>query len=88
MSTIARIDQLALDCGALAVELQLVAVPGIEKALGKSRTELLQLVNSIDPNTISDANERIQLEAVQAIGGIDGIANLLDDLVTHDPDVP
>jgi len=70
---IGRINQLAVDCASLTVELELVAVPRLEHALGKSRAELVELANSIDLTTITDPRERQQLEpssSSRAPGGL------------------
>src|ERR1700733_4649646 len=82
-----RINQLANDCAALTVELHLVAVPRLELALGKSRAELIQMARAIDVSTISNPTERKQLEAIQGLASIDGLAEALDDLAP-DPGEP
>jgi len=75
-----RIDQLAADCASLTVELELVAVPRLERALGKSRAELIEMATSIDPTAIADPRERRRLEAIQQLAGAAGLASALDDL--------
>lgn len=67
-----RIDQLSLDCGSLAVELQTFALSRLEDATGRSSAELLDLVLAADPASL-DGVERSKLEKAQAIGlGIGG----------------
>jgi hypothetical protein len=66
-----RIDQVALDCAALTVELQTVAVAKLEAILGKSQAELAEILKSFDPETTADPRERRQLEAIQALGDIE-----------------
>ena len=48
-AVVERINRLAIDCGELAVELEAYAIPKLEKLLGKSRAELIEMVKSADP---------------------------------------
>jgi double-stranded uracil-DNA glycosylase len=66
---VGELQQLALDCAALSVELQLFALPKIEALLGASKEELLDFVLSLDPAQIQPQAEREQVEAIQALGG-------------------
>jgi len=70
-ATVSRIDQLALDCAALAVELYIVAGAGVESVIGKSPTEQLTVLGTVDPATIDDPRSRRQLETVRALGEVD-----------------
>jgi hypothetical protein len=79
-AVVKRVEQLALDCAELAVELQLVAIPALEAILGKSRAQLIEIVRSIDPGTITDSRERKQLEAIQTFDDLKGLPLALDDL--------
>lgn len=65
---VGQLQQLALDCAALSVELQLFALPKIEALMGASKEELLDFVLSLDPAQIQQQAEREQLEAIQALG--------------------
>ena len=51
---IGKLQQLALDCAALSVELQLFALPKIEVSMGASKEELLDFVLSLDPAQIQN----------------------------------
>lgn len=75
-----RIDELAVDCASLTVELQLVSVPRLERVLGKSRSELIELAVSIDPTTTADPRARDVLEAIQQLAGVPGLRSALEDL--------
>jgi hypothetical protein len=68
---VARVEQLAVDAGELAVELQLFVVPKLEKLFGKSRDALIPIVQGLNPETINDARDRRQVEAVQAFLALD-----------------
>jgi hypothetical protein len=65
-----RVDQLALDCAALAGELHVVAGKGVEAAIRKSPSELLAMLQAIDPETMDPRSLR-QLEAVRSLDGLD-----------------
>jgi hypothetical protein len=65
---LARLQQLALDCAALSVELQLFALPKIEASMGASKEDLLDFILSLDPAQIQQQTERKQVEAIQALG--------------------
>lgn len=65
---LARLQQLALDCAALSVELQLFALPKIEASMGASKEDLLDFILSLDPAHIQQQAERKQVEAIQALG--------------------
>lgn len=67
---VGKLQQLALDCAALSVELQLFALPKIEASIGASREELLDLVLSLDPAQIQQPAEREQVEAIHALGSV------------------
>ncbi|MHB1808124.1 MAG: hypothetical protein ACYCU0_02365 [Solirubrobacteraceae bacterium] len=70
-NAVRRVEQLALDCGRLGVELMAVAVPRLEALLGMSLAQIRTILRSIDVNTIEDPLMRQQLEAVQAISDLD-----------------
>jgi TDG/mug DNA glycosylase family protein len=63
-----NLEQLALDCAALAVELQTFALPKIEALMGASKEQLLELALSIDPTQIQQGIDREKVEAIQALG--------------------
>jgi hypothetical protein len=66
-----RIDRLALDCGELAVELQMVASPRLEAVLGKSPPEMLEMLREADLDAIEDPDLRRQVEAIRAAGDLE-----------------
>jgi len=88
-TVIERIDQLALDCGELAVELQVFSVPKLFELTGRSPAEVLDLVTGVDPTTVTDPRERKQLEAVRALIESQDASTLFQDLgiteTTEDP---
>lgn len=63
-----KMQQLALDCAALSMELQHFALPRIEASTGVSKEKLLDFVLSLDPAQIQKQIEREQVEAIQALG--------------------
>lgn len=74
-----RVEQLAIDCGELAVELQLVATKRLTAMLGIPLEQMVELARSVDVDSIEDARSRRQLEAVRALGDVDIAAVLLPD---------
>ena len=70
-AVVERVNRLALDCGELAVELYFVAAPRLETVLGMSRSEMLKLLQSVDPSTVENEHDRQQLEAILAFGEVD-----------------
>ena len=79
-AVIERIDRLALDCGELAIELQMFSVPKLFELTGRSPTEVVDLVTDVDPTTVTDPRERKQLEAVQALIESQDVSTLFQDL--------
>ena len=84
---VGQLQQLALDCAALSVELQRFALPKIEASMGASKEELLNFVLSLDSAQIQQPAVREQLEAIQTLGAAAGWAGpsestspLADDL--------
>jgi hypothetical protein len=75
-----RIERLALDCGELALELEMFAIPKLLEMTGTSPAELIDLIKGIDPGTITDLGERKQLEAVQAFAGLEDLSVVLKEL--------
>jgi hypothetical protein len=75
-----RFERLALDCAELAIELQLFAIPRIEALFGTTRHGLIEMVKAMDPAAIPDERDRQQLEALQALTRLDGLATALDEL--------
>jgi hypothetical protein len=65
------VERLARDCGELAVELHLFNVDAIEALTGKSLAQMLDMVKSIDVDTVDDPGDRQRLEALLAAGDID-----------------
>jgi hypothetical protein len=47
-----RLEQLAIDAAALAVELQMFALPEIEKTFDMSRADLAMLITDVDPQCL------------------------------------
>jgi hypothetical protein len=66
-----RVEQLAIDCGELAVELQIVAAARLEAMLGMSQAQMLEVLRSVDLAAIEDPAMRRQLEAVRALGAVE-----------------
>lgn len=83
-----RINRLALDCGELAVELQLFALPRIEAVIGIPIANLATHVMSIDTREITDPRERRQLEAIQAFGDPQRLAGARDVVVSDAQPTP
>jgi hypothetical protein len=79
-TVIERIDQMALDCGDLAVELQMFSVPKLFQLAGHSPAEVVDLVKGVDPTAVTDPLERKQLEAVQALIESQDASTLFQDL--------
>ena len=75
-----RIERLALDCGELALELEMFAIPKLLEMTGTSPAELIDLIKGIDPGTITDPGERKQLEAVQAFASLEDLSVVLKEL--------
>lgn len=69
---IGKLQQLALDCASVAVELQLFALPKIEASMGVSKQELLDFVVSLNPAQIHRPAVRNQLETIQALASAAG----------------
>lgn len=67
VEAIGKLQQLALDCAALSVELQLFALPKIEASIGTPKEELVNSILSLDPARLEDQTERGQVEAIQAL---------------------
>jgi hypothetical protein len=70
-AVVERVNRLALDCGELAVELYLVATPRLEAVLGMSKSEMVKLLQSVDPSTVENEHARQQLEAILAFDELD-----------------
>lgn len=79
-TVIERIDRLTLDCGELAIELQMFSVPKLVELTGRSPTEVVDLVTDVDPTTVTDPRDRKQLEAVQAVIESQDVSTLFQDL--------
>lgn len=79
-AVVKRIERLALDCGELALELEMFAIPKLLEMTGTSPAELIDLIKGIDPGTITDPGERKQLEAVQAFASLEDLSVVLKEL--------
>ncbi len=66
-----KLERLALDCAALSLQLQAVALPKLESVLGGSATEFATALASLDPADLDDPRGRRQLEALQALGDVE-----------------
>lgn len=75
-----RFERLAVDSGELAVELQLFAMPRLEALFGATRAQMVEMVKELDPATLDNARDREQLEALQALTNLPGLATALDEL--------
>lgn len=82
---IGKLQQLALDCAALSVELQLFALPKIEASMGASKEELLNFVLSLDPAQLQKQAERKQVEEIQVLGSAVGWAGHSESLSSGAP---
>jgi hypothetical protein len=83
-AVVKRIERLALDCGELALELEMFAIPKLLEMTGTSPPELIDLIKGIDPSTITDPGERKQLEAVQAFASLEDLSVVLRELGIDD----
>jgi hypothetical protein len=70
-AAVKHVEQVALDCGTIGVELYAVAGPALEAKLGKGPVELIEILGSIDVDSIEDSRFREQLEVVRAMRGVD-----------------
>jgi hypothetical protein len=66
-----QIEQVALDCGKLGVELYAVAGPRFEAKVGKTPAELVEILGSVELDSVEDPHLREQLEAVRTMQGLD-----------------
>jgi len=84
-TAVLHIEQLALDCGTLAMELHLASPRRLDELLGDARDAAVQELYAADPGTVTDPFTRKQLESIQALGPID-----FDDLVAEltEPTMP
>lgn len=69
-AVVERINELALDCGELAVELQIVASDRLGAMLG-SPAEMFEMLRACDLDAIKDSRMRKQIEAIRAAGDFD-----------------
>jgi hypothetical protein len=67
---VAMVEQVALDCGSIGVELYAVVAPKLEAKHGKP-AELVELLASVDLESVDDPRLREQLEAARAMRGVD-----------------
>lgn len=79
-AVVRRIERLALDCGELAIELQMFAIPKLLELTGGSPAELIDLIKAIDASTMPDPRDRRQLEAVQGIASLEDLSVVLKEL--------
>lgn len=77
-TAVRHIEQLALDCGTLAMELHLASPHRLDELLGDARDAAVQELYATDPGTVTDPFMRKQLESIQTLGPID-----FDDLVAE-----
>jgi hypothetical protein len=70
-AAVRHIEQLALDCGVLAMELHLASPHRLDELLGDARDAVMQELYATDPRTNPDPLMRKQLESIQAMGPID-----------------
>jgi hypothetical protein len=84
-TAVLHIEQLALDCGTLAMELHLASPHRLDELLGDARDAAVQELYATDPGTLTDPFTRKQLESIQGLGPID-----FDDLVAEltEPNMP
>jgi double-stranded uracil-DNA glycosylase len=80
---VGNLEELALDCAKLSVELQSFAVPRIEASLGASTEQLVDFMLSLDPAEIAGREEREQLEAIQSLGHAADWRPVLDPETGH-----
>lgn len=70
-AAVSAVEQLALDCGELAVELFTVASQRIEALTGMTSEEMMKALLALDPAGAGDERDQRRLEALQALGPID-----------------
>lgn len=70
-AAVEQIEQVALDCGKLGVELYAVAGPQFEAKVGKTPAELVEILGSVELDSVEDPHLREQLEAVRTMQGLD-----------------
>jgi hypothetical protein len=87
-AVVKRIERLALDCGELAVELEMFAIPKLLEMTGASASALIDLIKAIDPSTITDPRERKQLEAVQAFASLEHVSVVLKEIGIEESPYP
>jgi hypothetical protein len=69
-AAVEQIEQVALDCGKIGVELYAVAGPRLETKVGKTAAELVQMLGSVELESVEDPRRREQLEAVRTMQGL------------------
>jgi len=80
-----HIEQVALDCGSIGVELFAVAGPALEAKTGKTPAELAEMLASIDPETVDDPRLLEHLEVARAMRGLDLTLPWQDDEADTQP---
>jgi hypothetical protein len=70
-AAVEQVEQVALDCGKIGVELYAVAGPRLEAKVGKTPAELVEMLGSVKLEAVEDPRLREQLEAVRAMRGLD-----------------
>jgi hypothetical protein len=66
-----QIEQVALDCGRIGVELFTLAGATLEAKMGKTPAELAELLSGVNLEEVQDARFRGQLESIRALDGVD-----------------
>ncbi len=70
-AAVEQVEQVALDCRKIGVELYAVAGPRLEAKVGKTPAELVEMLGSVKLEAVEDPRLREQLEAVRAMRGLD-----------------
>jgi hypothetical protein len=70
-AAVQQIEQVALDCGRVGVELFTVAGATLEAKMGKTPAELAELLAQVPLEAVEDARSRRQLESIRALDGVD-----------------
>jgi hypothetical protein len=70
-AVVGQIEQVALDCGSIGVELFTVAGAALEAKVGKTPAELAEMLAQVPLEAVEDVRSRRQLESIRALSGVD-----------------
>lgn len=69
-AAVGEVEQVALDCGKIGVELYSVTAPSLEAKFG-TPAEMVEMVASLELDDVDDPRLREQLEVIRAMRGLD-----------------